>query len=60
LDSIAIYIYGNDHPPPHVHAVSAEYLASIRISDGKVTNGKMPSKQLRKVTRWIEQNRDML
>jgi Domain of unknown function (DUF4160) len=31
IDGVKIQFYPNEHPPPHFHAVYAEYRALIRI-----------------------------
>jgi hypothetical protein len=36
---IAIRMYVRDHPPPHFHAVYAEYEAWVSIETGEVVEG---------------------
>jgi hypothetical protein len=48
---IAIYIYWNDHLPPHYHAKYGEYEITIEIETGVVT-GSFPKRALRHVLEW--------
>jgi hypothetical protein len=41
-----------EHNPPHFHAVSAEWEASIRIADFGVLAGRLPPKLLGEVVEW--------
>lgn len=51
---IKILMYYDEHNPPHFHAVYAEYCAIISIDQPHVTNGFLPSKQLKLVLAWAE------
>lgn len=55
-----IYLYGDDHLPPHFHAKYAEFEASINIKTGEILKGYLPSKQLRLVQAWTEIHCDEL
>ena len=41
---IVIYMYFNDHNPPHFHAVYNDYKASISIKSLGLMEGKLPSR----------------
>ena len=41
-----------EHNPPHFHALSGEWEASIRIGDFAVMAGKLPPKVLGQVVEW--------
>ena len=43
---IIIYIYYNDHPPPHFHAVYGNYSVLITIDDLSVFAGFLPPRAL--------------
>lgn len=43
---IVIYMYFNEHNPPHFHAEYNEYNAAISINTLGVIEGKLPSKVL--------------
>ena len=49
---IIIYMYYNDHKPPHLHAVYAEYEALMDFN-GKIIEGKLPKKKRKLVEAWI-------
>ena len=49
---IAIYLYWDDHNPPHYHAVYGEHEAWIVIADGAVLHGSLPNRALRLVRSW--------
>lgn len=57
---INIYMYYEDHNPPHFHAVYGEYKALINIIDGNVLKGSLPSKQVKLVLAWCEIHRQEL
>ncbi len=57
---ISIYIYGNDHNPPHVHIMFAEYDAIIDISTRELIEGKFPRNKLKIIIGYIEDNEDYL
>lgn len=49
---IAIYMYFADHNPPHFHAIYAGFEALIRIDDGSVIRGDLPTTAMRLVEQW--------
>lgn len=49
---IIIYLYYNDHQPPHFHAVYAEYEAMIEIQTLMVFAGRLPPRALGLVVEW--------
>jgi hypothetical protein len=49
---IAIYMYFNDHNPPHFHAIYAEHEALVRIADGSLIGGELPKTAARLVEQW--------
>jgi len=49
---IAIYIYWDDHNPPHYHAVYGEHEAWIVIVGASVLHGWLPTRALRLVRTW--------
>jgi len=50
---IAIYLYYEDHPPPHVHARYAEHRAKVSILTGEVIEGTLPRRAARLVAEWV-------
>jgi hypothetical protein len=58
---IRLYLMDNkEHFTPHIHAIYAEFEASISIDDGSLIAGDLPRKQLRMVQAWIEIHKDEL
>ena len=54
---IAIYMYFDDHPPPHFHARYAGFEAVIRIDDLRVERGELPPRALGLVVEWATLHR---
>lgn len=50
---IIIYMYINEHNPPHFHVVYQEYKAIITIQDGIIT-GTLPRRALNLVYEWLD------
>jgi hypothetical protein len=57
---ILIYMYWNDHAPPHFHAKYGEFQALINIKDFSVIEGKLPPKALGLVVEWASIHREEL
>lgn len=49
---IVMWIYSNDHPPPHFHATYGEHEVLIRIVDDSTYSGSLPRRALRLVRTW--------
>ncbi|MBI5119904.1 MAG: DUF4160 domain-containing protein [Rhodospirillales bacterium] len=60
FDGIKICMYGEDHAPPHFHALFAEFEAQFRISDLVLLVGNLPKAQFRKVLAWAGDNQGVL
>lgn len=56
---ITIYMYMNEHQPPHFHVRYGEYDAEITIDDGVVV-GSLPRRALRLVYEWLDKHQDEL
>lgn len=57
---IRIYMYWNDHMPPHFHAEYGGSTALIDIENAVVLRGLMPFKQLKLVLAWCELHEEEL
>jgi uncharacterized protein DUF4160 len=57
---IAIRMYIRDHPPPHVHAIYAEYEAFVSIETGEIVEGKLPKAAAGLVKDWVLARQDQL
>lgn len=49
---IVIYMYFNDHNPPHFHVWYNEYQAAVAIQTLGLIEGKIPPKVLSLVVEW--------
>jgi len=56
--SLNIYMYYNDHPPPHFHVRGTE--KAIVGFDGVVFEGSLPSKTEKYVCEWALRHRSEL
>lgn len=57
---IIIYMYFEDHNPPHFHVEYAEYEAMIEINSGEILRGSLPSKQLKYIQVWCDIHKNEL
>ncbi|HEC83652.1 MAG: DUF4160 domain-containing protein [Candidatus Parabeggiatoa sp. nov. 2] len=54
---IVIYMYYNDHLPPHFHAEYAEWEATISIETLEILSGKLPNRARALVLEWASLHR---
>lgn len=54
---IVIYMYYNDHNPPHFHAEYTEFEAVYMIETLEVLRGKLPRRAHALVVEWATLNR---
>jgi len=57
---IAIYLYANDHNPPHFHAKYSGDDAAIVIQTLEILAGELPSRAASIVREWAVQHRPEL
>jgi Domain of unknown function (DUF4160) len=57
---ILIYMYYDDHNPPHFHAKYGESEAVIGINDFALLEGRLPSKTLGLVIEWASSHQKEL
>jgi len=57
---IAIYMYYEDHAPPHFHAIYGEFEAVIGIQTDEVLQGSLPRRALKLVKEWLRLHRQEL
>lgn len=60
FDQFTIYIYADDHAPPHFHVVGHGFNATIRLSDLSLDRGRLPPGILAEAIRWAAANLDDL
>jgi hypothetical protein len=53
-------MYFEDHNPPHVHVVGADFEMLVAIRDRAVLVGEVPARVRKTALRWIAENREML
>lgn len=51
---IVIYMYFNEHNPPHFHVEYNEFKASIAIDTLGLIEGRLPSKVMSLVIEWAQ------
>lgn len=57
---IKIYIYWNDHMPPHFHAEYNDAKILVDINSAAVLKGVFPANKLKLILAWTELHRDDL
>lgn len=57
---ITIWIYWDDHNPPHFHAEYGEHEILIQIEDLRTYSGSLPSRAYSLVMEWAALHRDEL
>ncbi len=57
---IVIYMYFNEHNPPHFYAEYNEFRASISINNLGLIEGKLPSKVMSLVIEWAQDHQEEL
>jgi hypothetical protein len=57
---IKVFMFFNEHNPPHFHVEYNEHKASIDIKTLGVMEGKLPSKVLGLVVEWAEEHQNEL
>lgn len=57
---IKIYMYWNEHFPPHFHAEYNDLRIIVDINEGVVLKGSIPARQLKLVLAWCELHKDEL
>lgn len=57
---IVIYIYYNDHNPPHFHAEYGKHKATFSIQDLTLMEGKLPPRVTPLVLEWAFKYREAL
>jgi len=60
FNGIKIYMYWNDHAPPHFHAEYGDNHILVDVRATVVLQGVFPFKQLKLVLAWCELHEDEL
>jgi hypothetical protein len=56
VDGVKLFMYSNDHPPPHF----AEHRAVIDLEDLTISRGHLPGPKLRAVLAWAKPRHALL
>jgi hypothetical protein len=56
---IVIYMFYNEHNPPHFHISYQDFKATMEIKTGEL-NGKLPIRATKMVREWVNLHRDEL
>ena len=57
---IIVFMFFNDHNPPHFKVKYSEFEANILIENGSILNGDLPISKLKLVSAWAEIHKDEL
>ncbi len=57
---IIIYMFFNNHNPPHFKVKYSEFEANILIENGSILNGDLPISKLKLVAAWAEIHKEEL
>lgn len=57
---IVVFMYFDEHNPPHFHAKYGEDRVVISINELKVMDGRIPKRALSLVLEWANEHRDEL
>jgi hypothetical protein len=57
---LVIYMFFNDHNPPHFKVKFGEFEANILIENGSLLNGDLPISKLKLVSAWAEIHKEEL
>ena len=57
---IVIWMYWNDHNPPHFHATYGDYEVLINISDLSIYAGYLPARAYGLLMEWAILNKEQL
>lgn len=52
IDNLKLYIYPNDHNPPHFHVVSPDFNAYFDINSCELIKGSIDSRSHAKIKFW--------
>jgi hypothetical protein len=50
---VAIVMYYNEHPPPHIHARHSEDEMTVQITPAQILEGALPPAVRRLVIEWV-------
>ncbi|MEW6425665.1 MAG: DUF4160 domain-containing protein [Bacillota bacterium] len=60
FSGIKIYMYFQDHNPPHIHARYSNFSALLEISQGNMIAGSFPKEIKGKIKKWTVLHKEEL
>lgn len=57
---IRMYFLGQEHNPPHIHAIYGEDVAAFDLRTGQISDGYLPKRAEAMVKEWVDKNREEL
>ena len=57
---VIVYMFYNDHQPPHFKVKFGEYEANVLIENGNILNGELPLAKIKLVQAWAEIHKEEL
>jgi hypothetical protein len=60
FEGVAVYIYYDEHVPPHFHALCGEHEAVIAIATCTLVEGSLPRAKLKRTLEWARENQAFL
>jgi hypothetical protein len=60
FEGVVVYIYFDEHVPPHFHAVYGEHEAVIDITTCALVEGSLPRAKLKRTIEWAREHQSLL
>ncbi len=57
---VRMYFWPKEHNPPHIHVHYQDDIATFSVESGELLDGKLPKRQIKLVSAWIEIHREEL
>ncbi|MDB5593990.1 MAG: uncharacterized protein JWM36_951 [Hyphomicrobiales bacterium] len=60
LSGSRVYLYADDHNPPHFHLIGADWECQVIIGSLQVLRGQAPASALHEAREWASSNLSLL
>jgi hypothetical protein len=60
FEGVVVYIYFDEHVPPHFHAIYGDHEAVIAIDTCALVEGSLPRAKLKRAIAWARENQALL
>lgn len=60
VEGVRVYVYPNDHPPAHFHALFTEDRAVFELKTLAMTQSQLPRPKARAIVAWAAPRREAL